>query len=48
LFTQELVDTYRDIEPPPTPIDENIVFLVLFAIAFAGFLFYKKNIKLEN
>jgi hypothetical protein len=48
LFAQEDGDAFRDIEPPPTPIDDYVVFFALLAIVFAGFLFYKRNIKLEN
>jgi hypothetical protein len=48
LFAQENGDAFRDIEPPPTPIDDYVVFFALLAIVLAGFLFYKRNIKLEN
>ncbi len=48
LFAQEDGDAFRDIEPPPTPIDDYVVFFALLSIVFAGFLFYKRNIKLEN
>ncbi len=37
-----------EIEPPPAAsIDDYIIYFALLAI-FVGFLFYKKNIKLEN
>lgn len=48
LFAQEDGDAFRNIEPPPTPIDDYVVFFALLSIVFAGFLFYKRNIKLEN
>lgn len=34
-----------DIEPPPTPIDESIVYLAIAALLLAGYYLYKVNIK---
>lgn len=35
------------IEPPPTPVDESIIYLFIAAVAFAAFYFYKINFKTE-
>ena len=35
-----------DIEPPPTPIDQSIVYLIIAAIVLAGFISYRRNYKL--
>jgi hypothetical protein len=43
-FSQE---ENRDIDPPPTPIDESIIFLFIAAIVLAAFYFYKINFKTE-
>ena len=44
-FAQEEGDAFRDIEPPPTPIDDYVIPFAFVAILIAAFYFYKTNLK---
>lgn len=44
-FSQEDGDAFRDIEPPPTPIDDYVIPFAFVAILIAAFYFYKTNLK---
>ena len=48
LVAQENGDTFRDIEPPPTPIDNYVIPFAFVAILIAAFYFYKTNLKTET
>lgn len=36
-----------DIDPPPTPIDDSIVYLAIAALLLSVYFFYKVNIKTD-
>ena len=44
-FAQEDESTFREIEPPPTPIDDLVIPFAFVAILTATFYFYKTNLK---
>lgn len=44
-FSQEDGDAFRDIEPPPTPIDDYVIPFAFVAVLIAAFYFYKTNLK---
>jgi hypothetical protein len=44
-FAQEDGDAYRNIEPPPTPIDDYVIPFAFVVILIAAFYFYKTNLK---
>lgn len=44
-FAQEDGDAFRDIEPPPAPIDDYVIPFAFVAILIAAFYFYKTNLK---
>jgi hypothetical protein len=46
-FSQEDSDAFRDIEPPPAPIDDYVIHFAIAAIVLAAFYFYKTNLKTE-
>jgi hypothetical protein len=46
-FSQEDSDSFRNIEPPPTPIDDYVIHFAIAAIVLAAFYFYKTNLKTE-
>lgn len=48
LFAQEDGNAFRDIEPPPAPIDDYVIPFALVAILIAAFYFYKTNLKTET
>ena len=45
LFAQEDGDAFRDIEPPPTPIDDYVVYFAVAVVLFVGYYFHKSNLK---
>jgi hypothetical protein len=47
-FAQEDGDTFRNIEPPPTPIDDYVIPFAFLAILIAAFYFYKTNLKTDT
>lgn len=47
-FAQEDGDTFRNIDPPPTPIDDYVISFAVVAILIAAFYFYKTNFKTET
>lgn len=47
-FAQEDGDTFRDIDPPPTPINDYVIPFAVVAILIATFYFYRTNIKTET
>jgi hypothetical protein len=47
-FAQEDGDAFRDIEPPPTPIDDYVIPFAFLAILIVAFYFYKTNLKTET
>lgn len=42
---QENGNNFRDIEPPPAPIDQYLIHFTFVSILIAAFFFYKKNLK---
>jgi hypothetical protein len=44
-FAQENGDALRNIEPPPTPINDYVIHFAFVAILIAAFYFYKTNLK---
>jgi hypothetical protein len=44
-FGQEDGDAFRDIEPPPTPINDYVILFAFVAILIVAFYFYKTNLK---
>ena len=44
-FAQEDGSTFREIEPPPSPIDDFVIPFAFVAILTATFYFYKTNLK---
>lgn len=44
-FAQEDGDAFREIDPPPAPIDDYVIPFAFVAILIAAFYFYKTNLK---
>ena len=47
-FSQEDGDAFRNIDPPPAPIDDYVIPFAVAAIVLAAFYFYKTNLKTES
>lgn len=47
-FGQESDDVARGIDPPPTPIDDFLVYFMVLTIVGVGVYFFRKNNKLET
>ncbi|MGV1013151.1 MAG: hypothetical protein ACOYBS_11960 [Flavobacterium sp.] len=47
-FAQEDGNTFRDVDPPPAPINDYVIPFAVVAILIATFYFYKTNFKTDT
>lgn len=47
-WAQEGGETFRDVEPPPTPINESIVVLWIAALMVGFYFIYSRNQKFKT
>lgn len=44
-FSQEGGDAFRDIEPPPAPINDYVIYFAVATVLFVGYYFSKVTLK---